>query len=91
LQLQGGDDRRRRAVEDTNGAVALTLGLYQAPSVVDHHRGDKPIMGGEGSRHRLVVLFLPQAGRASISVSRKVSVISLRGQAADKVGGNGRW
>jgi hypothetical protein len=48
-------------------------------------------MGGEGSCHRLVALFFPQAGRASILVSRKVSVISLRGQAADKVGGNGRW
>jgi hypothetical protein len=91
LQLQGGGDRRRRAVEDTEAAVTLTLGLDQAPSVVDHHRGDQPIMGGEGSCHRLVVLF-PQAGRAFDVGEYKGEGHQPEGRGSGfKVGGNGHW
>jgi hypothetical protein len=63
LQLQGGGDRRCRAVEDAEGAVALTLGLDQPPPMVGYRLRHQAIMASQGSLHRLMVGF-PQAGRA---------------------------
>jgi hypothetical protein len=63
LQLQGSGDRRCRAVEDAEGAVALTLGLDQPPPMVGYRLRHQAIMASQGSFHRLMVGF-PQAGRA---------------------------